>query len=190
MPVEKPCEVCGAPVRRPPSHMKGSHVFCGHACRAAGQRKKRTTWRRVRNDPSHPLAGKTGRVAEARAVLFDSIGWGPHPCGWCGKPVDWKVGVPGNRPDSLVADHLNSDHLDDRLENLVPSCGSCNVARTDAVGAEPHRERPNGTKLRGETRACATCGESFVAWPDKDPRRGRFCSRSCARRAPRKKVTS
>lgn len=76
--------------------------------------------------PNHPLAGANGRVYEHRAVLFDDIGYGPHECHWCGTEVDW---LPKGDPRELQPDHLNNDGADNRLDNLVPACRSCNTKR-------------------------------------------------------------
>lgn len=76
--------------------------------------------------PTHPLAPPSGRVYVHRIVLFDSIGPGPHACRWCGVEVDWK---PRGEDGALVADHLNGVKDDNRPENLVPSCVSCNNTR-------------------------------------------------------------
>jgi hypothetical protein len=78
--------------------------------------------------PAHPMADKTGRVAEHRLVLSEKTGPGAHPCHWCGLTVSWDKKWPGDR-DALVPDHLNGDRADNRPENLVPSCQPCNVSR-------------------------------------------------------------
>lgn len=74
----------------------------------------------------HPLAGSQGKVLVHRVVLYDAIGPGPHPCHWCGKPVDWTKGV---TRDSLTVDHLDDDRSNNARENLVPSCNECNTTR-------------------------------------------------------------
>lgn len=85
---------------------------------------------------THPLAHR-GTVLEHRQALYDVIGPGTHPCHWCKTPVDWDK---GNRIGGLHVDHLNNDHQDNRLENLVPSCLSCNW----------QRQNPAHMKHRGE----------------------------------------
>lgn len=79
--------------------------------------------------PGHPLvAGKSRpRVHMHRAVLYDAIGPGPHPCHWCGKSVTFRVRSGG--PDWLVVDHLDHDGLNNDRSNLVPSCTRCNTMR-------------------------------------------------------------
>lgn len=79
--------------------------------------------------PSHPLAGKHGNAYVHRVVLFDEIGPGPHECHWCAAVVEW---LPKGSPGMLVVDHVNEDKGDNRVENLVPCCLSCNSARSAA----------------------------------------------------------
>lgn len=73
----------------------------------------------------HPLADRRGRVYVHRAVLFASIGYLIVPCFWCGRRLSWLF-------KNLLPDHLNHDRHDNRIENLVPSCNSCNAGRTSA----------------------------------------------------------
>lgn len=81
---------------------------------------------RVVGAKGHPVANKHGRAFEHRVVLYDAIGPEPHPCRWCGTPVRWDVSWPAGA-DALVVDHINNDRLDNRVENLAPSCQPCNV---------------------------------------------------------------
>jgi len=80
--------------------------------------------------PAHPLgaARHDGQVEEHRVVLYDSIGPGPHACYWCGTEVDWFA----EEHRKLQTDHVNADKLDNRAENLVPSCRPCNTTRVAA----------------------------------------------------------
>jgi hypothetical protein len=77
----------------------------------------------VRQDRSHPLAGKSGLLYQHRAVLYDRLGSGPQACHWCGLVVEWR-GTP-----KLVVDHLDGDKANNREGNLVPSCHKCNATR-------------------------------------------------------------
>ena len=88
---------------------------------ASHGRRYRTTYL-----PSHPLASGNGKVYVHRAVLYDRIGPGPHDCHWCGVQVDW---VGKGQPNCLEVDHLNHMGDDNRSENLVQSCRSCNQQR-------------------------------------------------------------
>lgn len=80
----------------------------------------------MKSKVGHPLADKYGRVYVHRLVLFDAIGPGPHSCHWCSRLVDW---LPKGDPNELQPDHLNNDGSDNRLDNLVASCRSCNTTR-------------------------------------------------------------
>ena len=73
-----------------------------------------------RKAAGHPVAGKNGWAFEHRLVVYEDRGKGPHPCHWCGRVLFWR---------ELVIDHLNEVKHDNRLENLVVSCVSCNRAR-------------------------------------------------------------
>lgn len=92
-----------------------------------GRRYKSMTWRH------HPLAGKNGKVYIHRVVLYDMIGPGTHPCHWCQTPVTW---APKGTPGILIPDHINGYGDDNRPENLVPSCMSCNTTRGQQARAE------------------------------------------------------
>ena len=175
------CAHCGATYSRPPSLLGR---YCSKRCAYDARRKERTNHRRMRFAPAHPLAGKTGLVSEARAVLYDRLGPGPHACHWCGTTVDWVVGARGNIPTALVADHVNSDPLDDRPENIVPACGACNATRGAVVADDDlYVTRANGTRLRAVRRECEHCHGQFLAAVNQVAAgRGRFCSKSCARK--------
>ena len=80
----------------------------------------------------HPLSSKKGVVAEHRMVLYDTIGPGPHPCHWCGKPLDWG-GAQG-----IQADHVDEDKLNNDPANIVPSCLHCNLWRNGGPWAPRH----------------------------------------------------
>jgi 5-methylcytosine-specific restriction endonuclease McrA len=67
----------------------------------------------------HPLA-VVGWVRQHRAVLYDAIGPGTHPCHNCGTPVTWGA--------TLEIDHINHTREDNRPENLRPACRSCQNA--------------------------------------------------------------
>jgi hypothetical protein len=180
--VESSCENCGTKFERPPSQLGR---FCGKACAYAARRKRVTTYRRMRYLPSHPLAGRTGLVSDARRILYDRIGPGWHPCHWCGCKVRWVVGARGGGANALVADHVDSDPLNDAPGNIVPACVTCNGTRTQSIKAgELFVVRPNGTRTRATERTCAVCGSKFLVAKAqlRIPGKGLACSRSCARK--------
>lgn len=84
---------------------------------------------RVLNNPAHPLARAQGKVLEHRAVLYDSIGPGAHPCHWCGARLGWDL---VNGRGGLNVDHLDDDKLNNDPANLVPACLDCNTKRGTA----------------------------------------------------------
>jgi len=118
--------------------------------------------------PSHPLAGKNGKVAVSRLVLYDKLCGVAEPCHWCGCSLIWKT---------LCADHLDSDGMNNAPENLVPSCRGCNANREDGTGHGRQSADP---------RRCTHCGRPFVALR---PHRHKqiYCSNRCSNlaRGPR-----
>lgn len=107
--------------------------------------------------PGHPVAHADGRVRVHRAVLYDKIGPGPHPCHWCGSSVDW-YGIP-----ELVSDHLDGDTWNNDPGNLVPSCNGCNAVRRlreMTACAKGHEFTPENTyrpPSRPSRRMCREC---------------------------------
>lgn len=190
--MEPTCATCGEPL---PEHAaKRGRPYCSKPCYYASLRKPRkdSVPYRMTTVKGHPIAPPTGQVAVARLILWGKIGPGPHPCNWCGIPVNWNPGNPYN-PDSLVADHLDWDTSNDDPVNLVPSCNPCNAHRRaknqgagGRISADESVKMINGKPTRAVQRACEHCGEPFLAIPAQVARgRGRFCSRSCARSKPR-----
>ncbi len=71
--------------------------------------------------PNHPIAEpSSGNILEHRYVKYEEMGDGPHPCHWCEEMLYW---------DKIAVDHLNELKDDNRPENLVISCGTCNRMR-------------------------------------------------------------
>lgn len=163
--------------------------YCSSACAYKAAKLEKPTARRNVYLPDHVLAGVNGYVAEHRLVLFEKIGLGPHACHWCGKPINWTSKLVGTgHPGMLVADHVNCDGLDNRPENLEPACQGCNATRWHAIQpGELFVVDRNGKRRRAETMTCGTCTKTFVAALDnRRPGAPRYCSRSCARRVPRR----
>ncbi len=94
--------------------------------------------------------------------------------------------------DGLVVDHLDGNTHNNDPANLVPSCQRCNIRkRYDRIqDDEPQTTPRKGRRVRGEVRACLTCGNPFVARSAlKGPREGIYCSRPCQYAAMRKGQT-
>lgn len=179
------CENCGATFERPPSQLGR---FCSKACGYAARRKPVTNHRRMQYAPGHPLSGATGLVSAARKILYDRIGPGVHVCHWCGKNIRWIKGVRGHSTGAVIADHVDSDPLNDEPENIVPSCGTCNATRTQSIkSGELFVVRSNGTRTRATKRLCVICQAEFLVVNAelRSSGKGQCCSRSCARRLPR-----
>lgn len=64
-----------------------------------------------------PIRMPCGKAYVHRLVLFDQVGWGPHPCYWCGRLLEWVEGLGG----------ITVDHLTD--VRCVVSCQRCNRVR-------------------------------------------------------------
>lgn len=100
--------------------------YCSRRCAGneAGSGPRASAFR-----PGHPLASSK-KVAKHRLTLYEHIGPGEHKCHWCGVRVTWtKRARNESRIGDLVVDHLDSNTKNNALENLVPSCNSCNVLR-------------------------------------------------------------
>lgn len=181
--VTRKCDQCGSEYSRAPSHIG---KYCSTECRYAARTKTDGYGRRMVHAPMHPLVVNSPYIPAARAILYEAIGPGTHPCYHCAEPVTWRPGD-GCGPGVLVVDHIDRDPTNDALENLAASCQTCNVLNSGRTvrDDESFRVIKGGTRLRGERRNCRTCQAEFVATPDRRPNRGLYCSRSCARRAPR-----
>ena len=72
--------------------------------------------------PDHPLTKRHGgqREYEHRIVFYDYHGDGAFNCHWCDSILTW---------DNMHVDHLNDLRDDNRIENLVASCPTCNQKR-------------------------------------------------------------
>lgn len=144
--------------------------------------------------PGHPLAvNAAGDVLEHRAVLYDAIGPGPHPCEWCGAALDWYLRLSRNGPrpkDALTVDHLDNNTRNNARENLVPACHACNIRRSDHHNPSHIREgelfvvRAHG-RTRAAPRVCEECSADFliaISELRSHGNAGRFCSTACRMR--------
>lgn len=69
---------------------------------------------------THPLSMANGWAFEHRIVAYEKYGPGIQKCHWDGVELTW---------NQVVVDHLNEDKLDNRPDNLVTACNSCNLIR-------------------------------------------------------------
>lgn len=96
--------------------------------------------------------------------LYDE-GLKERVCEQCGQGEEWR-----GRRMSLILDHVNGVHDDNRLENLQIVCPNCAATLDTHCGKQPRRPRL--------PRDCARCGTTFLP---KEPGR-RFCSSECGAR--------
>jgi Zn finger protein HypA/HybF involved in hydrogenase expression len=89
-------------------------------------------------------------------------------CERCGTGETWR-----GKPMSLILDHVNGVHDDNRLENLRIVCPNC------AATLETHCGRKNRLPIAELT--CPHCGRRFTP----NDRRQRYCSPYCGSRHPR-----
>lgn len=76
----------------------------------------------------HPMASDSGTILQHRLVLWEAIGHGPHPCGWCAQPIELRPNMQHD-PTQATVDHLDNDRTNNVVDNLAPCCRSCNIRR-------------------------------------------------------------
>lgn len=123
----------------------------------------------------HPIAQR-GWAWLHVYILFEKIGYGPHPCHWgCGRLLAWRRGGSG-----IQVDHLDNDIWNNSPDNLVPSCIKCNTRRSSTYQdhittgimnmSDDARERRRiggqrgGLANRGKPKKkiyCEKCGNSY-----------------------------
>jgi hypothetical protein len=104
----------------------------------------------------HPVANASGWQFEHRVVLYDAIGPELYPCHYCWRLLSWDLHY--NAPGGMGVDHLDYDTTNNKIENLVPCCRSCNCARR-----------------RKRTFTCEQCGDQFSTAGHG----AKFCSSKC-----------
>jgi hypothetical protein len=113
------------------------------------------------------VSGSTYQRARLKERLFTER-LKARRCELCGQGELWH-----GRRMSLILDHVNGVHDDNRLENLRIVCANCNAT------LDTHCGRNN--RLPQHERACLRCGRVFMPRHD----RHRYCSRDCGQRAPK-----
>jgi hypothetical protein len=112
------------------------------------------------------VAGSTYQRSRLKERLFNE-GLKERRCELCGQGEIWH----GHRM-SLILDHVNGVHDDDRLENLRVVCANCNATLDTHCG--------RNTRLPVQERACLHWGTPFLPRHE----RHRYCSRDCGQHAP------
>lgn len=90
-----------------------------------GARVRKASWAKpegyvVAWAEGHPLADKKGQAYQHRLVAHKTHGGKCPACHWCGNQTTWA---------DCHVDHLNGDKGDNRPENLVVACATCNRVR-------------------------------------------------------------
>jgi transposase-like protein len=113
--------------------------------------------------------GSTYQRSLLKERLF-ADGLKERSCEPCGQGQMWH-----GRRMSLILDHVNGKHDDNRLANLRIVCPNCNATLDTHCG--------RNTRLPRTERACLRCGALF--FPRHE--RHRYCSRACGQRAERRR---
>lgn len=98
----------------------------------------------------------------------------PYKCAICGLEPLWN-----GKELTLEVDHISGDSSDCRLENLRWLCPNCHSQTSTFRGKNKHSKRI----IRYGVHTCDQCGQEFTA----KHRTAKYCSRSCAAIASRKK---
>lgn len=70
------------------------------------------------------MAGRYGVARYHRYVYYEAVGGEPQSCFWCDQPLEW---------ETLVIDHVDEDKLNNEIGNLVASCMTCNIQRSQGL---------------------------------------------------------
>lgn len=74
----------------------------------------------------HPACHKFGITPVHKLVLWDKLAGQDAKCNWCDKDIFWNS---DDWNDKLVADHVDTNKVNNEPSNLVPSCNRCNLTR-------------------------------------------------------------
>jgi hypothetical protein len=116
----------------------------------------------------HPLSRKDdGEIRKSRFVLYEKLGGEAGDCNWCGLALNW---------ETLCADHLDSNIMNDTADNLVASCRGCNANREDGTG-----------RGRKSPKDCKCCGNKFIS--KSHHKTQLYCSIKCSAASKPKRGT-
>lgn len=95
----------------------------------------------------------------------------PYKCNICGQEPYWN-----NKPLTLILDHINGIHTDDRLENLQWVCPNCNQQLDTTGSRNPKRKNSAkkfycidcGKEVHKGTLRCASCQAKYRTIPLQD----------------------
>lgn len=79
--------------------------------------------------------------------LYNQYSSKPYICSICGQKPEWN-----GQPLTLILDHINGDHFDNRIDNLRWVCPNCNQ-QLDTTGSK------NRTKREKIQNHCIDCGK-------------------------------
>lgn len=91
-----------------------------------------------------------------RLVHYNQVGYGPHRCHWCRRPINWRWDRTSDWTHVLVVDHLDHDRQNNAPENLVSSCQSCNGRRTRTATMTDRRRKARWAQRKAPGRPKST----------------------------------
>lgn len=83
------------------------------------------------------------RLYEHRVLFYDTYGGGMHKCNWCDNVISF---------DEMHVDHVNAIKDDNRIDNLVASCPTCNRSRGSEKMIKTKRKNGINIKHNGVTK--------------------------------------
>lgn len=108
---------------------------------------------------SHPSVQNKSFVQVHVMVAYDKYGPGPHECHWCKRAIDWFFRERGTAEVKKIrVDHIDGNHLNNLLENLVVSCNTCNTRRSGKLAVTFAAIQPERSARRG---TCSDCDREF-----------------------------
>lgn len=143
------CLHCGKTFRRPPTWAKTAK-YCSRSCLGKANARKNGM---DQAGPEHPRW-------DNGAYRNYALRHHGERCQRCGAT------------DDLHVHHIDRDHSNNTLDNLMVLCESCHQT-------EHAHDRP----INKISKTCPTCGHTFYAWPHEIDT-NIYCSRECAHANP------